>query len=572
MRNNTQNNQKYHTTMKTRRQRHRETGPQAAAAAAATSSSPPSPAAAIVTSDDDDSPVAAAFSFDGRSFATYQAMVDAKRRRNRDVLASSGLLAAKRAVESSILNETQRRRPERGLKRAAAATGAAVVSSVGEEAAALAHYNNRINDGSDLSVAAAVETAGSKWATPESMAAAERFMSTALEDINDDLPLSSRGGRAGQPASVVQEAGAARDWRERLDALSLDDEACVAKVVPERIMSVACHPSPEALIACAGDKMGHLGIWNVDRCGMATSPCDAASSVADGGHLFRPHRGPLTSLVWTGAGALLTASYDGTVRRFDAARQAFEEVFATYDESAEYRGKLGYGTDRGHNCWVQSMEVDRRNEGGSCFFLSTSRGGVIHVDTRDKGKVTFDATLSEKKINTVSLHPNGHTLATAGLSTVVQLWDVRKVGKKAQPLAWQHAGRSINSAYFSPSGRRLLATTQSNHLDILKDAHLSTGLIKTPHRRLRHDNQTGRWLSTFMAKWHPTSTYGDETFVVGSMKKPRTIEVFDGEGRLVRELTGEGLTSVASRCTFHPSADAPVVVGGTSSGRVTVAR
>merc|ERR1719287_415780 len=433
MRNNTQNNQKYHTTMKTRRQRHRETGPQAAAAAAATSSSPTSPAAAVVTSDDDDSPVAAAFSFDGRSFATYQAMVDAKRRRNRDVLASSGLLAAKRAVESSILNETQRRRPERGLKRAAAAprgpppprrkssrlsgaaapglyiesekggrfeiaggsaaaTGAAVVSSVGEEAAALAHYNNRINDGSDLSVAAAVETAGSKWATPESMAAAERFMSTALAHYNNDLPLSSRGGRAGQPASVVHEAG-------------------VAKVVPERIMSVACHPSPEALIACAGDKMGHLGIWNVDRCGMATSPCDAASSVADGVHLFRPHRGPLTSLVWTGAGALLTASYDGTVRRFDAARQAFEEVFAMYDESAEYRGKLGYGTDRGHNCWVQSMEADRRNEGGSCFFLSTSRGGVIHVDTRDKGKVTFDATLSEKKINTVSLHPNGHTLA-----------------------------------------------------------------------------------------------------------------------------------------------------------------
>merc|ERR1712071_267250 len=174
--------------------------------------------------------------------------------------------------------------------------------------------------------------------------------------------------------------------------------------------------------------------------------------------------------------------------------------------------------------------------------------------------------------NTVCLHPNGHTMATAGLSTIVQLWDLRKIDKKPKPLAWQHAGRSINSAYFSPSGQRLLATTQSNHLDILKDAHLAGGLIKTPDVRLRHDNQTGRWLSTFMAQWHPTSTCGIESFVVGSMRRPRMMEVYDGDGTSLRELTGVGLTNVASRCCFHPSVDKPIIVGGTSSGRVTVAR
>ena len=167
-------------------------------------------------------------------------------------------------------------------------------------------------------------------------------------------------------------------------------------------MSVACHPSPDAVIACAGDKRGHLGIWNVDRYGADATSGGGVTDAADGVHLFRPHRGPISSMAWTSAGtSLITASYDGSVRRFDAAKQVFEEVFATYDDSDKYKDKLGHGTDYGYNSWIQSMELDRRHEGGSCFFLATSQGGVIHVDTRAKGKVTFDTTLSERKINTV---------------------------------------------------------------------------------------------------------------------------------------------------------------------------
>lgn len=197
---------------------------------------------------------------------------------------------------------------------------------------------------------------------------------------------------------------------------------------------------------------------------------------------------------------------------------------------------------------------------------------------RAKGKVTFDQILSAKKINTVSLHPNGHTMATAGLSTLVQLWDVRKMPslktseKEPKPLAWQSAGRSINSAFFSPSGKRLVTTTQSNTLDILEDAHLANGLIQMPMERISHDNMTGRWLSTLMARWHPGTFSDREIFVVGSMKKPRTIEIFSDNGELLREIRGDALTAVASRCCFHPSANNLIVVGGNSSGRVTVAR
>lgn len=144
--------------------------------------------------------------------------------------------------------------------------------------------------------------------------------------------------------------------------------------------------------------------------------------------------------------------------------------------------------------------------------------------------------------------------------------------KLPKPLAWQSAGRSINSAFFSPSGAVLVTTTMSNRLEVLEDAHLASGLIKVPpNKSIKHDNQTGRWLSTFMARWHPGMS-GREIFVVGSMKQPRTIEIWGDDGKLLREIRGDALTAVASRCCFHPSANKLIVVGGNSSGRVTVAR
>jgi len=107
-------------------------------------------------------------------------------------------------------------------------------------------------------------------------------------------------------------------------------------------------------------------------------------------------------------------------------------------------------------------------------------------------------------------------------------------------------------------------------LDIVHDAHVQTGTMKIT-KRIRHDNRTGRWLSTFMAQWHPTTR--EEMFVVGSMVKPRRIEVFEASsGNLIRGIQGDALTSVASRCCFHPSEEKLIVCGGNSSGRVTICR
>ena len=109
----------------------------------------------------------------------------------------------------------------------------------------------------------------------------------------------------------------------------------------------------------------------------------------------------------------------------------------------------------------------------------------------------------------------------------------------------------------------------SNTLDIIVDAHLQNDKM-IPEHRIKHNNQTGRWLATFHAKWHPTST--EDLFVAGSLQKPRTMQIFNGDGNLVRDIWGDSLTAVVSRCCFHPSMNNLVVAGGNSSGRVTIAR
>ena len=112
----------------------------------------------------------------------------------------------------------------------------------------------------------------------------------------------------------------------------------------------------------------------------------------------------------------------------------------------------------------------------------------------------------------------------------------------------------------------------NNKLDILKDFHLektkagSASKVK-PAKSIRHDNMTGRWLTTFQAVWHPKY----DMFGVGSMSKPRVVEIFAQE-ECQRAVGGEALTAVVSRLAFHPRKDRIILAGGNSSGRVTIVR
>jgi len=367
---------------------------------------------------------------------------------------------------------------------------------------------------------------------------------------------------------------------EKVEALSIDKEEWVCKVTPERIYGVATHPSESKLICCAGDKLGYVGLWDVDGVSSSENTCKDGKHNTGVVSLFRPHSRPICCLEWLNNDHMVTSSYDGSIRRLNVETGTFEEIFATYDDlDTTYLEDLGYGLDRGYRYWTQHVSVDPRYTGASNpgLFVSTSVGDVFHVDLRAprNQKITFHETVSEKKVNTVSLHPNGTTLATSGNDGASRLFDIRKFrdsrgsSKSVKPLCTQIAGLSISSSFFSPSGFSLLTTSYANRLDLTDWAHLVSGGKKiTPTHSIRHNNQTGRWLTTFQATWHPKL----DIFCSGSMNKPRCMEIFDAKGQLLREVRGEFLASVMSRTCFHPSTDKLIMVGGNSSGRMVAIR
>ena len=374
--------------------------------------------AKIEQPDDSDEQDEQKFSFNGETYETYQEMVDAKRKRNQAVLRASGLLDAKAAVDDAILEDKRKTAMARGmikrtkakpeplprrkssrlsgsaapniyveeeLARGKVTIGGTGLGSYEFEAPEPEFYGNRVNDGGPLSVPEAVELTGPKWNKEGTIDSCVEFASDTLPHYRD----SCTGVTS--PTSVWQGPGkrSSIDLESRIAELNVDQD--VAKVVPDRIYSVTCHPSNEHLLVAAGDKKGFLGLWNVD-----------STAENDGVYLFKPHSGAVSSLVWDNTGSsLLSSSYDGTVRLFDINRQTFDAVFASYDEQAQYKNEIGYGTDSGYNSWIQSMEIDHRYESSKAFFLSTSEGNVMHIDMRSKGKVTFNQSFSERKINTV---------------------------------------------------------------------------------------------------------------------------------------------------------------------------
>jgi hypothetical protein len=533
--------------------------------------------------------------FNGVAYSSWKDMVDAKRQFRRQQLdallqeplhairtTTTHLHARKRPPRANQKDKQSSRPPPRRSKRVrqeaaediyidrehaggvVTLQGSGVAQIITPEKAPPVYYGDRVNDGAALSLEeSTVDLVPERWQTDGAHDLLQR-----LVDVQED-EASSLDAEASSSAAAV----------------------AVAKVVPDRIYGMAVHPHRDRLLVCAGDKQGYVGLWQVGDEPPATNDKNGEAEAQAKVHRFKYHAGAAASLQWTRDGqSLFSTSYDGTCRFLDVATGTARCVFAAYKDDLAHVHQAGYGLDQGNSYWTQFGCLDARQE--DCFFVSTSTGCLYHVDSRVRGRasLTFQHQLSDKKINSVSLHPNGHSLVTAGLDGRVCLWDVRqfvaatrtaksttKTSTARVPIASYHGTKSINSAFFAPSGKSVVAATMHNRLDVLVDFHTATGPVHKAVRSIRHDNHTGRWLTTFHAVWHPTL----DVFGVGSMARPRVIDVFTtadtntspASNEVHHETRGgDLLTAVASRVAFHPRTDRLVVAGGNSSGRVTIAR
>merc|ERR1711892_66283 len=333
-------------------------------------------------------------------------------------------------------------------------------------------------------------------------------------------------------------------------SLSLSEEQ-VAKVVPGRIFSLALHPSSDPLIAAVGDKSGHVGLWDI----LATS------SPNNGVHLYQPHTRPVNCLTWDTANTnnLISTSYDGTTRMLDTERQEHTILY----------GEKEFLEQGGWTSWHSQVSADT-------FLISQGKAGTLALVDR---RVGWESPATKYKVfdrlhaKTISVHPlQNNIFLTCNNKGGCYIFDTRKTTKSSNELMTPISEllghtKSLSSCLFSPTtGNQVVTISTDDKLRLFNTTQTSKTIA--PQCQIRHNNQTGRWLTPLRASWHPTR---EGMLVTGSMERPRQIEVWgtsSGSLDMVAKLRGEELGSVCSLVEIHPSRE--VVVGGNSSGRVHV--
>ncbi|XP_072326491.1 WD repeat-containing protein 76-like isoform X1 [Scyliorhinus torazame] len=352
----------------------------------------------------------------------------------------------------------------------------------------------------------------------------ENLMNTWLKISQDTVRIKEK-----QPLEL-------KKYKSSLNEMTIQ-KSFVAKVTTNRVCSLAFHPSQHRFLVAAGSTYGYVGLWDL-------------SSQADAIHQFKPHLGSVNCLHFSPSNSaeLLSLSNDGTIRCGNVAAAVFDEVYTS-------------------DSWNTSS-FDFLAEDGSTLIVSHWDGDVTVVDRRTpstSGELGADLGISH--LRTVSVHPvHRHYFVTAE-DRCATIYDVRNL-KASHKRALAHMNghtKKVNSAFFSPiTGNRVVTVCMDNRIRIFDTSAI---IPKIPVvASIIHNNHTGRWLTKFQAVWDPKR---DDCFVVGSMVRPRQIEVFHDTGARVHEFSdAEWLGSVCSINVMHTTQN--VLVGGNSSGRLHV--
>ncbi|KAM6059567.1 WD repeat-containing protein 76 [Theristicus caerulescens] len=324
-------------------------------------------------------------------------------------------------------------------------------------------------------------------------------------------------------------------YQDSLNSMVLSEDN-VKKVVKYRVCSMAIHPSESIIFVAAGDKFGQIGLWNVD--------CKSE----EGAHVFTPHNSPVSCMHFSpfNPAHLLSLSND-TLRCGDVTRAVFDEVCRSEENLSSF---------------------DFLEDSASTAILGCWDGNVAVMDRRTPGTSSeLSADIGFTRTRTVHVHPVNKQYFVAAGSVDVCIYDVRYLksnGNKPVSSLKGHT-RSVASAYFSPvTGNRVVTVCADDKLRVYDTTSLSSAVAVLS--TIRHNNNTGRWLTRFRAIWDPKQ---EECFVVGSMARPRQIEVFQDTGKLLHSFYNlDCLGSVCSINVVHPSRN--ILVGGNSSGRLHV--
>ncbi|KAL2942258.1 WD repeat-containing protein 76 [Bienertia sinuspersici] len=315
------------------------------------------------------------------------------------------------------------------------------------------------------------------------------------------------------------------------------DHTYIARVVPSRIFSIRFFPTTEMTMVVVGNKLGHLGFWDV-------RPQNGQEE--DVVHLYRPHSAPISGISvhpFT-LSKVYSSCYDGLLRMMNIEREKFELI---------HSGSSG------------SFSLAQRQNDANSLYFGDGSGGLNMLDARS-GNILSCWPLHGGRVNTIDFCPkNSNIMATSSTDGAACIWDLRNMNVKVEDkhpeskalFTLKHA-RAVHSAYFSPSGSCLATTSLDDTIGVLSGVNYEDAFM------IPHDNWTNRWVSSFRAVWG----WDDTHLYIGNMK--RRIDVLSvTQKKVVYKIESSNMSAIPCRYDAHPC-NVGMLAGATSGGQVYI--
>lgn len=400
-----------------------------------------------------------------------------------------------------------------------------------------------------------------------------------LSDVLSDVSVLSKLGKSfsmgdfyddikNKPLSNKTEEQA----REDLGKLELYEDFHPNQIMltTARMTTIEFHPSNKRKLIFGGDTNGMLGIWSVDD-----DDKDEPSITR-----FNPHRKNIARIGVrpNTPEEVISCSYDGSLRVMDMSKNISKSILEYDDQWGEASG-------------ISDFKLIDKNNG----YLTTLNGEFARFDIREnnitKREDCSNYRLHDKKIGYFSVCPTDSNLvASASLDRTMRIWDLRMIRdqvwsdyedvKGPQCIAAYRSRLSVSCTDWNKRGDivcngyddtiRVFQLNKSGNgilQDIGKLTKPESGDVVEnlePDVTIKHNCQSGRWVSILKSRWHENPVDGIEKFVIANMK--RHLDVYTRDGTMLAHFTDDRMTSVPAVCTFHPMEN--WIVGGNSSGKV----
>lgn len=311
-----------------------------------------------------------------------------------------------------------------------------------------------------------------------------------------------------------------------------------------RVTCLEFHPTNNHILL-SGDKKGQVGVWDFYKVSEKIVYGNIHSCIVNNIR-FNP----------TNDGTVYAASSDGTVSCTD-----LETGLALSLMNINPNGWHGPRT------WRMLYGMDINPEKG-VVLVADNFGFLYLVDTRTNSRSGEPILIHRKGSKVVGLHCNPiqpELLLTCGNDHFARIWDIRRLEAGSSLCDLPHK-RVVNSAYFSPSGSKILTTSQDNRLRIWDSIF---GNLDSPSREIVHSHDFNRHLTPFRAEWDPKDPseslavigrYISENYNGAALHPIDFIDITTGQ--LVAEVMDPNITTISPVNKLHPRDD--VLASGSS--------